>query len=139
MICLECGSSMHLSSDPITEIFRGEKLTITGLTYHVCDRCGEIVFNAQEGEKYDALLVEQYAKHADLLSPREIKQIRKKYGVNQQAFERILGVSTPSVSRWETGRVPQSKPVDILMRILDAHPDVMEERMYQTEIRCNHM
>lgn len=134
MICLECGSDMHVSSDPITENFRGEELTIAGLTYHLCDHCGEIMFDAQEGEKYDALLVEQYAKRVGLLTPCEIKQIRKKYGINQQEFEKILGISTPSVSRWETGRVPQSKPVDILMRILDTHPDVMEERMRQTEI-----
>lgn len=95
---------MHISSNPITENFRGEEITLTGLTYHLCDHCGEVVFDAQEGEKYDVLLVEQYAKIAGLLTPREIKQIRKKYGVNQQELEKILGVSTPSVSRWETPR-----------------------------------
>lgn len=131
MICNVCGSEMIKCSDPIEEDFRGEELTISGIEHYKCSSCDEIVFDAVEGKKFDKALREQYAKNADLLSPGEIKAVRKKLGLNQQEFQRMLGVSSPSVSRWENGKVPQSKPVDLLIRAYDDSPRLAEERMRQ--------
>jgi|GEM_PF-857539 len=134
MICVECGAEMHKSSAPMKETFRGEELTITGVTYYKCDECGEVLFDAKEGKKFDKELVDQYAKLMGLLSPSEIRDIRKKYDLNQQEFEKVLGVSSPSVSRWETGKVIQSKPIDLLMRAYNKSEALMRERMEQVEI-----
>lgn len=125
---------MHKCSSPIKETFRGEELTIHGIDHYVCKECGEIIFDAENGQLFDQKLTSQYASLMGLLTPTEIRKIRKRFGLNQQDFERVLGVSTPSVSRWETGKVPQSKPVDLLMRAYNQIPQLMEDRMKQIEV-----
>ena len=46
--------------------------------------------------------------------------------MTQKEFESMLGVSSPSASRWESGKVPQSKPVDLLIRVARDIPGVAE-------------
>lgn len=134
MICMECGAQMMKSSDPIKESFRGEEITVTGIEHYKCSSCGEILLGAEEGKLFDEKLVNQYSSLVGLLNPTEIKSIRTKYHLTQQEFEKVLGVSSPSVCRWETGKVIQSKPVDLLMRAYDDSPEIMRSRMEQVEV-----
>ena len=134
MLCIECGSEMVKCTDSIKEVFRGEELTITGIEHYRCESCGEVLFTAEEGKKYDKAISEQYAMRTDLLSPNDIKEVRKKYNLSQQEFQQVLGVSSPSVSRWETGKAPQSKPVDLLIRAYKDSPLLAEERIKQLGI-----
>ena len=135
MICVECGSEMRKSTEPIKEIFRGEELTITSVEHYKCDHCGEIVLSADNGKIFDNKLVEQYAKVSGL-SPSEIKSFRTQLGLKQTEFEKMLGVTSPSVSRWESGKVCQSKPVDLLMRAYMDAPYLAETRIAKCEIRA---
>ncbi len=137
MICVECGSHMNKSTEPFEEVFHGRTITISGIEYYKCNQCGEIVFDAAEAEKYDKQIIDKHREIEGLLLPSEIKAIREKYGLKQQEFEKILGVSSPSVSRWETGKVIQSKPVDLLMRAYNDSPELMHNRMEQVEVRSS--
>lgn len=137
MLCMECGSEMRKCSDSVDAEYRGEKITVHGVEHYACDTCGEIVFDAEDGKKYDAEVIRRYATIHDLLSPEEIKAIRKSSGLTQRDFEKVIGVSSPSVSRWETGRVLQSKPLDLLMRAYRDAPELMMTRIEQCEIRVN--
>lgn len=137
MICVECGGLMHESSDSISETFRGEEFTIEGIHHYACDSCGEIVFDAEDGKKFDAAILEQYAAREGLLSSEEIKALRTKYGLNQQDFAKVLGVSLPSVARWETGRVLQPKSTDLLMRAYAKEPLLMNERIKQAGVHAS--
>ena len=38
---------------------------------------------------------------SDDITPSEIKRIRKKYGLTQQAFARLLGIGEASMVRYE--------------------------------------
>lgn len=134
MICAECGAKMHRSSAPVEETFRGERITLEGIEHFECDACGEVAFDAENGKKYDETLIDKYSQLAGLLSPREIRRIRKDHGLTQRDFERVLGVSSPSVSRWETGKVIPSKPIDLLMRAYRDSPELLESRMEQVEV-----
>ncbi len=134
MLCAECGSEMRRCTDPIKETFRGEEIMVTGIEHYLCDSCGEILFGSNEGKDFDAEILRQYALRENLLTPQEIKTIRKRNGLNQQDFEKVLGVSSPSISRWETGRVLQSKPLDLLMRAYDKEPMLLKERMKEKGI-----
>lgn len=57
----------------------------------------------------------------------EFKAIRKKYGWTQVEFEKILGVSSPTVSRWESNAVIQTKVADNLMRAIRQNEGFAEE------------
>jgi DNA-binding transcriptional regulator YiaG len=61
-----------------------------------------------------------------LLSPEEIKGIRKSLGLKQHDFETLIGVSSPTASRWETGAMLPSKTTDTLIRVLAEFPEVVE-------------
>lgn len=58
-----------------------------------------------------------------LLTPDELRGIRRKYGLKQPEFERLLGVGANTVVRWERGTVPQGSAADSLLRLLDEFPE----------------
>jgi len=60
-----------------------------------------------------------------LLTPDEIRDLRRSLGVAQAALERLLGVGPKTVVRWEKGTVFQSATADRLMRLLIAKPELV--------------
>ncbi|WP_072500630.1 type II toxin-antitoxin system MqsA family antitoxin [Olsenella phocaeensis] len=135
MICPECGSEMMPCNDPLTEEFKGEMITVKGLEYHRCPECGETMMSAGMATRQAKDMARQWAELKGLLSPDEVKEIRKDLGLNQAQFEQLVGVSRPTASRWENGASVQSKTADRLMRLLRfdrRNADVLMER---SEIR----
>ncbi|WP_080799654.1 helix-turn-helix domain-containing protein [Arabiibacter massiliensis] len=59
------------------------------------------------------------------ITPAEIKRIRSKYGLSQQAFARLLGIGEASMVRYENGQ-PPSKANANLIRAAD-HTAFMHE------------
>lgn len=128
MFCPECGyEELVETNSPMVEEFKGEQITVEGITRFECPQCGEYVISADQGDKLDDILYEEYRKRTGLLSPHEIKAIRKKYGWTQVEFEKILGVSSPTVSRWESNFVIQTKVADNLMRAIRQNENFAEE------------
>jgi putative zinc finger/helix-turn-helix YgiT family protein len=60
-----------------------------------------------------------------LLTPAEIRAGRKKLGVKQQELQELLGLGGNSLSRWEKGRVYQSRAMDTLLRLAFDLPEVV--------------
>ncbi len=50
----------------------------------------------------------------DELKPQEIKRIRGKYGLSQQAFARLLGLGEASVARYENGQKPTKANANLI-------------------------
>lgn len=124
MKCLECGGEMIRSLDPIQTVFKGDELQIESVEHWKCEQCGELEYESADLDVLDGAENEAYRKLHNLLSPKEIKAIRKRYGLTQAQFEELLGVATPTVSRWETGSVIQTKVADNLMRAIREFPEV---------------
>lgn len=122
MLCEECGTEMVQSMDPIAETYKGERITVTGVSHLECPKCGNVSFDATELDEFSTALDDAYREKLGLLSPSEIRSIRKNLGLTQSEFESLIGVSTPTVSRWETGASVQMKAVDNLLRVLAEYP-----------------
>jgi putative zinc finger/helix-turn-helix YgiT family protein len=60
-----------------------------------------------------------------LLTPDEIRAGRETLGLNQQELQRLLGLGGNSLSRWESGRVYQSRSMDSLLRVIFNVPDAL--------------
>lgn len=118
MSCPECGNALVKTTSPLEEEYKGVKLTIDGISRLECEVCGEYIISAEECDKLEEQLQRKYRETMGLLQPEEIVELRKKRGWTQKELEQVLGVTSPSVSRWETGRVVQSKVCDNLMRCL---------------------
>lgn len=134
MRCLECGAEMRWTDEPITEEYRGENITVSGIGRYVCDQCGNDEMAAKDAERLARSLASEYAHARGLLSPDEIKEFRTSIGITQKEFERMVGVSSPTVSRWESGAMQQSKPVDNLIRAMRDHREVLYDSLERAEI-----
>lgn len=123
MRCMECGKEMQFTTAPMTEIYRGEKITVKGIEHYVCE-CGNDEMTATEATKLALALASQYAKAHELLSPSDIKDLRSDLGLTQHEFESLLGVSKPTASRWENGASQQSITANNLMKLIRDVPEV---------------
>lgn len=63
------------------------------------------------------------------IAPDEIRAVRKLVGMNQSEFETMIGVASPSVSRWERGAGSPNKTAERMIRIIGAHPELADEIM----------
>lgn len=96
-----------------------------------CGACGEIILSAGLQKSIERW---QYARKG-LLSPREIKGIREKYGLTQARMAQILQVGEKNFSRWENGIAMQSRAMDSLIRQFEKRPGefIQNENERQTE------
>lgn len=127
MRCMECGGVLVETAEAIETTFKGESFCVEGVPHCKCESCGSVEYDADAMEKMTAAINEAYRERKDLLSPGEIKQIRKMLGLTQEEFQTLLGVGKTTVSRWERGRIVQGKPEDNLMRLLRSHPELASE------------
>lgn len=126
MFCSECGHDMRLTSEPMSETFRGEEFVVEGVEHYTCDACGNYAVSAKASDLFAGKLAEAYAMAHGMLAPGEIKGLRKSLRLNQSEFEELLGVSRPAACRWERGSVVQAKTADLLMRVARDVPGAAE-------------
>lgn len=69
-------------------------------------------------------ITEETYRQLGLLTPAEIRAGREKLGLNQQELQRLLGLGGNSLSRWESGRVYQSRSMDTFLRLVFNVPAV---------------
>lgn len=134
MKCIECGADMRLCKDPMEAVVHNEKFTVHGVEHWLCDECGEDLTDAAGLKRLADEAMRLYRDSHGLLSPEEIKGVRKSRGLNQKQFQKLLGVTSPAVSRWETGTVTQSKPIDNLIRAVGRHDCVYDELARRAEV-----
>ncbi len=92
--------------------------------YYVIDPAtGEEVFDRNIEIENDARLYDIYKKQMNLLTSSEIKNIRKKYDMNQKEFALSIGVGEITIHRFENGSI-QTESVDSIIR-LSEDPDIM--------------
>lgn len=122
MFCPECGAELRETCETMRETYRGEEFVIEGIRHNQCDSCGEYMIDINDEVELTRRIHEEYARRHGLLSPAEIRSIRTSLGVSQKQFEVMLGVSSPTVSRWETGYMQQTLMADNLMRLVGQVP-----------------
>lgn len=148
MRCAECGAELRRTTEPIVESYKGEIISVDGIEHMQCDSCGYYELSLEDADRLSSAIADEYAHRMGLLSPADIRGLRKALGMSQREFEKMIGVSSPTASRWETGAVQQSKPVDNLMRILRDVPEArsllmertvskFQSRSYQSDIETS--
>lgn len=79
-----------------------------------CRECGG-EFLDHEGEMIQH---EAVCKHYGVLTPREIRDLRKKHGLTLAAFAQLTGLEEASLGRWENGILIQAIANDRYLRLL---------------------
>ena len=135
MKCYECGSEFVDSTEPITDTIKGLSVTVYDMHHLKCESCGEVCLPADAAKAFSRAFFDEKRRVEGLLSPDEIKAARKEYGLSQAEFEAVLGVSSPTVSRWETGKSVQTKTADNLIRSFIDYPCAAFDMMQRAEIK----
>ena len=120
--CPICGGEVLLTREvrPITILARSVAVEDE---FYRCTRCEEEVYRPG---MMDAVMRRATAKIREedgLLTPDEVRGIRRKFGLTQPEFELLLGVGANTVVRWERGTVPQGSAADSLLRLVDEFPE----------------
>ncbi|HUU96115.1 MAG TPA: type II TA system antitoxin MqsA family protein [Phycisphaerae bacterium] len=63
-------------------------------------------------------ITEETYRQLGLLTPAEVRASRERLGLTQEELQALLGLGGNSLSRWENGRVYQSRSSDTLLRIV---------------------
>ena len=59
------------------------------------------------------------------LAEAEVRKIREQYGLSQDKFAMLMGISVATLRNWEQGRRKPEGPARILLRVAAAHPDAL--------------
>jgi len=101
----------------------GGTIVIENAAWQECSQCGETLIP----HALDQALDDVARKRRGLLTPIEIKQVRERTGLSQEAMAQLLGVGEKTYTRWETGKSIQNKANDTLVRLVDQDPRVFPE------------
>lgn len=126
-VCCDAKSEMTPFFNETHHItFRNLKADVEGLSGFRCGACGEI--------EYDQISAERYAQASDALVLQDrravgedLRRIRKKLHLNQIEASALTGGGHNAFSRYETGKVSPPPAVVNLFRLLERHPDDIDE------------
>lgn len=129
MQCPCCGAVelTHETRD-IPYVYKGEKTTIFKVTGDFCEACGEVVLDQEQGNRYSEMLGDFQRKvNAAYVDPAYIAKVRKKLHLDQREAADIFGGGVNAFSRYENGKTKPSLALVKLLRVLDRHPDLLNE------------
>ena len=55
----------------------------------------------------------------------DVAAIRSSYGLSQEQFSRLLGISVRTLQNWEQGRRRPHGPARVLLRVAEEHPEAL--------------
>jgi HTH-type transcriptional regulator / antitoxin MqsA len=125
-ICPETGKPMVRDTRPMTIAYKGQSVTIDMPGWY-CNESEESIHTAEDIKVSDAALKELRKEVEHLLKPQEIKRIRTAIGLTQRDAGMILGGGPNAFQKYEQDTVTVSKPMSNLLRLLEKHPEDVEE------------
>lgn len=129
MKCPNCGRAklVHDTRD-LTYAYKGESTVLPGVTGDFCPACDEAVLDMAESARTSALMLAFNREvNASIVDPEFIASVRKKLALDQREAAEIFGGGVNAFSRYENGKTKPSLALVKLLRVLDKHPDLLDE------------
>ncbi|WP_026354291.1 type II TA system antitoxin MqsA family protein [Massilia niastensis] len=129
MKCPICGESplVHAIRD-LPYSYRGQSTTIPDVSGDYCRDCKEFIFTHEAGSRYGKL-IQAFRKQVDagVDSSAFVRAVRRKLGLGKREAGELFGGGADAFSRYETGK--ETPPVALikLLRLLDRHPELLDE------------
>lgn len=125
-VCPETGKPMVRDEQPMTVTYKGQSSTFDMPGWY-CHESGEAVFTREDMKVSDAALKELRIKVENLLRPQEVRALREKFGLTQREAGTIIGGGPNAFQKYEQGSVTVSKGISNFLRVLERHPEEIEE------------
>jgi HTH-type transcriptional regulator / antitoxin MqsA len=129
MKCPVCGAAelIHDTRD-LPYIYKGETTTIPAVTADFCPACDESITDLVETERVmREMLAFNKQVNAAYVDPSYIVSVRKKLALDQREAAEIFGGGINAFSRYENGKTKPPLALVKLFKLLDRHPDLLNE------------
>ncbi len=83
----------------------------------------DLLASVREGGRI--LRGESAASRSFALQEPDVAGIRASYGLSQEKFAALLGISVRTLQNWEQGRRRPHGPARVLLRVAAAHPEAL--------------
>ncbi len=134
MLCPICGEEheIELRESNATMTIKEEKITYKE-KYYFCSNSIENNCFTKDNMIFENLLTakDTYRKEKNLLTSKEIKEIRNKFKLTQAEFSILLGLGEITITRYETKQI-QDVSIDQIIKFVNSNPitllEYLEER-----------
>ena len=124
--CPLCNGTIENTTKTITYTYKENSKDIKQ-TGNYCSVCGESFLSPKDLKSTQKDIVNFKREIDHLLTTEELKRIRKKSHLTQQEASNIFGGGLRAFHKYETAEITQSKPLDILLRLIDADKITLED------------
>ncbi|MHB1678518.1 MAG: type II TA system antitoxin MqsA family protein [Sulfuriferula sp.] len=109
-------------------VYKGESTILPQVTSDFCPSCGESILNAEESRRTMNLMLEFNREiNASIVDLDFITGVRKKLALDQRQAALLFGGGVNAFSRYENGRTKPPLALVQLFRLLDRHPELLDE------------
>lgn len=136
-LCPETGKPMVRDTLPMKISYKGQSVTIDMPGWY-CHESGQSIHTGDDLKVSDKALKDLKINVENLLRPTEVKRIRKHVlKLSQQAAGAIVGGGRNAFQKYESGEVLLSRGLSNLLRVLERHPEEVENlENFKTEKRA---
>ena len=129
MKCPVCGAAeLVRDTRDVPFTYNGETTIVPDVTGDNCPACAEAVMDMAESTRF-GIAVGDFIKqvNASIVDPVFIATVRKKLALDQKEAGAIFGGGVNAFSRYENGKSRPSLALVKLLKVLDRHPDLLNE------------
>lgn len=130
MISPETGEVLRRDVRPFVVTYKGKMRTVDLPGYYP-ENGNDGVHVGEDMEVTDAALRALKEEVEGIPSPTTIRRVRQKLNLSQREAGGILKVGENAFDKYERGLVEPSGPTSQLLRLLDRHPELVEELRQQ--------
>jgi len=123
-VCPETGAPMYRGVRPMTLAYKGENITFDMPGWY-CDQSEESIHTGEDMKISDRKLNLLKARCEGLLEPEEIRRIRKKLHLSQEAAGLLIGGGPRAFQKYESGDLLPSRAVSSALVLLDHDPEAL--------------
>ena len=121
-VCPETGAPMYRGVRPMTLAYKGNNVTFDMPGWY-CDQSEESIHTSEDMKVSDRMLNRLKAQGEGLLEPEEIRRIRKKLHLSQEAAGLLIGGGPRAFQKYENGDLLPSRAISSALALLDHDPE----------------
>jgi HTH-type transcriptional regulator / antitoxin MqsA len=129
MKCPICGAGKLVrDTRDMPYTYKGESTVLPKVKGEFCAACDESILDAAESRRtMNLMLAFNKQVNASIVDPAFIVSVRKKLDLDQREAGEIFGGGVNAFSRYENGKTKPPLALVKLLRVLDRHPDLLDE------------